>query len=66
MLKILGRRSSGNTQKVLWCCDELAISYEREDAGRSYGRTRDPHCLQPPVHRLPLLEPARSGRRRYY
>ena len=56
MLKILGRRSSGNTQKVLWCCDELAISYEREDAGRSYGRTRDPDYLAlNPNARVPTI-----------
>jgi glutathione S-transferase len=56
MLKILGRRSSGNTQKVLWCCDELGIAYEREDAGRGYGRTRDPDYLAlNPNARVPTL-----------
>ena len=35
MLKILGRKTSGTTQKVLWCCDELGITYEREDVGRT-------------------------------
>ena len=35
MLKILGRKTSGNTQKVLWCCDELGRAYEREDCRSS-------------------------------
>lgn len=37
MLKIWGRRSSSNVQKVLWTCDELALPYERIDAGGSFG-----------------------------
>jgi len=31
MLKIWGRTTSSNVQKVLWCCAELAIEYERVD-----------------------------------
>src|SRR5476651_1489081 len=45
MLKILGRSTSGNTQKVLWCCDELGIAYEREDVGREFGKNREPTYL---------------------
>jgi len=37
MLKIWGRRSSSNVQKVLWTCDELALPYERIDVGGSFG-----------------------------
>ena len=33
MLKILGRNNSSNVQKVLWACDELGLSYERDDIG---------------------------------
>ena len=33
MLKILGRESSINVRKVLWCADELGLQYEREDWG---------------------------------
>ena len=35
-LVIWGRLSSVNVQKVVWCADELALTYERIDAG---GRT---------------------------
>ncbi|MHA1108194.1 MAG: glutathione S-transferase family protein [Alphaproteobacteria bacterium] len=38
MLKIIGRKNSSNVQKALWCCAELGIDYEREDAGREFGR----------------------------
>jgi glutathione S-transferase len=41
MLRILGRASSSNVQKVLWCCDELGIPFEREDYGGEFGRTKD-------------------------
>jgi glutathione S-transferase len=56
MLKILGRRSSGNTQKVLWCCDELGIAYEREDVGRGFGRNQEPAYLaMNPNGRVPTI-----------
>jgi glutathione S-transferase len=37
MLKIWGRRNSVNVQKVLWCCGELRLDYERIDAGLQFG-----------------------------
>lgn len=56
MLKILGRRSSGNTQKVLWCCDELGLAYEREDVGRGFGRNHEPEYLAlNPNGRVPTM-----------
>lgn len=45
MLKIWGRANSSNVQKVLWCCDELGIGFERVDAGGAFGKTRDPDYL---------------------
>jgi len=33
MLAIWGRNNSVNVQKVLWCCEELQLPYERIDAG---------------------------------
>ncbi len=41
MLKILGRKNSSNVQKVLWCCGELGVPFEREDYGGKFGKTRD-------------------------
>lgn len=37
MIKIRGRKNSINVQKVLWCCDELEIPYQRIDAGAQAG-----------------------------
>ncbi|QYJ16463.1 Glutathione S-transferase GstB [Rubrobacter xylanophilus DSM 9941] len=37
MLKVWGRNNSINVQKVLWCCRELGIEYERVDAGGAHG-----------------------------
>lgn len=45
MLRIWGRANSSNVQKVLWCCDELGIGFERIDAGGSFGRTSEPDYL---------------------
>jgi glutathione S-transferase len=56
MLKILGRRTSGNTQKVLWCCDELGLAYEREDYGRGFGNNHTPAYLAlNPNGRVPTI-----------
>lgn len=45
MLKILGRKNSSNVQKVLWCCDELGLDYEREDVGGQFGKNKEPEYL---------------------
>ncbi|NRO96309.1 glutathione S-transferase [Paraburkholderia sp. NMBU_R16] len=45
MLKIWGRANSVNVQKVLWCCDELGLSFERIDAGMQFGHVDDPDYL---------------------
>jgi len=37
MLKIWGRTNSINVQKVLWCCAELEIGFQRVDAGGKFG-----------------------------
>jgi len=37
MLVIWGRTNSVNVQKVLWCCEELGLKYQRIDAGGPYG-----------------------------
>jgi glutathione S-transferase len=42
MLTIWGRATSSNVQKVLWCCAELGLAYERIDAGREFGKLDDP------------------------
>ncbi len=45
MLKIWGRATSSNVQKVLWCCGELDIPFERVDLGGPFGGNQDPEYL---------------------
>jgi glutathione S-transferase len=45
MLKIWGRATSSNVQKVLWCCVELGIAFERVDLGGPFGGNQDPEYL---------------------
>ena len=45
MLKIWGRNTSSNVQKVIWACAEMNIPFERIDAGLQFGRNRDPEYL---------------------
>ncbi len=40
MLKILGRKTSSNVQKVLWCCEEIGLAFEREDIGGEFGKNK--------------------------
>ncbi len=46
MLKIWGRATSSNVQKVLFCCAELDIPFERLDIGGPFGGNRDPEYLR--------------------
>ncbi|HEY2629039.1 MAG TPA: glutathione S-transferase [Usitatibacter sp.] len=45
MLKVWGRISSINVQKVVWCADELGLAYERIDAGGAFGLTKTPEYI---------------------
>lgn len=57
MLRIWGRLSSINVQKVVWCCDELGLSYERIDAGGAFGRNDTPEYLaMNPNGLVPVLD----------
>ena len=42
MLRILGRISSINVQKVVWCASELGLPFERTDTGGAFGGTNTP------------------------
>jgi glutathione S-transferase len=55
-LKILGRANSFNVRKVLWLCEELGVSYEREDYGRGYRPTSTPDFLKlNPFRQIPVV-----------
>jgi glutathione S-transferase len=57
MLRIWGRLSSVNVQKVVWCADELGLAYERVDAGGKFGRNDTPEYLaMNPNGLVPVIE----------
>ena len=45
MIKVLGRQTSGNVQKVLFMLEEIAVPYVREDYGRQFSNTQTPEYL---------------------
>lgn len=56
-MKIWGRTTSVNVQKVLWTCGELGIAYERVDVGGAFGGLSDPAYLRlNPNGLIPVLE----------
>jgi glutathione S-transferase len=56
-MKIWGRHTSINVQKVLWTCDELGIGYERVDVGGAFGGLDTPEYLgMNPNSRIPVIE----------
>jgi glutathione S-transferase len=62
MLKIWGRNNSVNVQKVLWCCEEMGLKYERIDAGGTFGvvntpqyRALNPNGLVPTIEDGPFV-----------
>lgn len=55
-MKIIGRKSSSNVQKVLWALAEMGVSYDREDAGREFGVVdTDAYAAINPNRRVPTL-----------
>jgi len=42
MLKIWGRKTSSNVRKVLWCCAEIGLEYDRIDWTGPFGGNDDP------------------------
>ena len=45
MLKIYGRTTSSNVQKVLWCCGEIGLDFERIDIDAAFGGLKTPGYL---------------------
>jgi len=57
MLKLWGRSNSVNVQKVLWCCDEMGLPYDRTDLGGAYGGNREaPYLHLNPNAVVPTIE----------
>src|SRR5262249_12563139 len=57
MLKIWGRNTSVNVQKVMWAVGELGLPHERIDVGGAFGKNREPPYLaMNPNGLVPTLE----------
>lgn len=55
-MKVLGRNSSGNVQKVLFLLEELGADYAREDYGRQFGNTGErAYLAMNPNGKVPTL-----------
>jgi glutathione S-transferase len=59
MLKIWGRNTSSNVQKVMWAVGELKLAHERIDIGGPFGKNKEPAYLaMNPNGLVPTLEDA--------
>lgn len=57
MLKVWGRRSSFNVQKVLWLVGELELPHQHMPAGGDHGGLNDPDFLTMNPHgRVPVID----------
>ena len=56
MYKVLGRKTSGNVQKVLFMLEEMEAAYEREDYGRQFENTQTAeYKAMNPTSKVPTL-----------
>ncbi len=56
MIKLLGRSTSGNVQKVLFVLEEIGVKYSREDYGRQFNNTQTPEYKKlNPNSKVPTL-----------
>jgi glutathione S-transferase len=56
VIRLLGRQTSGNVQKVIFCLEELGARYVREDYGRQFGNTTtDAYRKLNPNAKVPTL-----------
>src|SRR5262249_45058266 len=57
MIKIWGRNTSVNVQKVMWAVGELELPHERIDVGGTFGKNKEPAYLaMNPNGLVPTLE----------
>ena len=57
MLKLWGRITSINVQKVRWALAEMAVPYERVEAGMEYGVVNEPfYKAMNPNSRIPTID----------
>ena len=55
MLRVLGRATSGNVQKVLFYLEETGTPYSREDYGRQFNNTGGDYLKLNPNGKVPTV-----------
>ena len=56
MIRLLGRQTSGNVQKVIFCLEEIGAPYIREDYGHQFGNTlTEAYRALNPTAKVPTL-----------
>jgi glutathione S-transferase len=56
VIKLLGRQTSGNVQKVIFLLEEIGVAYAREDYGRQFGNTTtEAYRKLNPTSKVPTL-----------
>jgi glutathione S-transferase len=57
MIKVWGRNTSSNVQKVMWAVGELELPHQRIDVGGAFGKNREaPYLAMNPNGLVPTLE----------
>src|ERR1044071_5715533 len=57
VIKVRGRKTSANVQKVMWAIGEIGLPHERIDIGGPFGKNREPAYLaMNPNGLVPTLE----------
>jgi len=57
MLKVWGRKTSVNVQKVMWAVGELGLAHQRFDYGGEFGKLDTPEYIQlNPNRRVPTID----------
>ena len=57
MIKVWGRNTSSNVQKVMWAVAEIGLPHERIDIGGAFGKNREAEYLaMNPNGLVPTLE----------
>ena len=55
MIRLLGRATSGNVQKVIFLLEEMGLPYKREDYGRQFNNTGGDYLKLNPTGKVPTL-----------
>ncbi|MCI0429237.1 MAG: glutathione S-transferase family protein [Rhodospirillales bacterium] len=55
MIRLLGRATSGNVQKVVFLLEEMGLPYRREDYGRQFNNTGGEYLKLNPNGKVPTL-----------